>query len=492
MTVIPNPPTLGAKFTNDTTGVSYEYDGEKWVITSTPGSEQAEEIGENLADLTSRVADGETTQGQIQETIADALSTQSTIQGNIIELEEEIESLAPSLDRGKWNLAEFGTGVTLAAGEYAMGIGANRVYCEELYADCLAAIDGNPNNNPEALNECNRLGGDCFNAVENGTEYFMNDWSHATFLHFHKIDSEGKEHTFSDYEVGMFIDLFDQGDTGFAVFEITAAPTLDGNVYTIGVTPIQHEGEASGLARIKVFELSGADPTDFVRKAGDSMTGQLSIYPKGNKPAFYVYPSDDVTENTYCIRQFGQPYLDEDGNKKRDTVFYTTSEGYPSIHADHSPINNKHLTPKKYVDDTVKKNVDKLYYPARFSWRAYTETSAGPAAGEIQFNNKSMSSSTEVRINFKSYDGRLDLYDVDDSTVVYSGPTNSSMMLTGYYIGSDTDNKWKWKGTANITKITVYKRTGGHYFKCDLGSYKTFNDNFSNSARYYFTIPGLF
>ena len=92
---------------------------------------------------------------------------------------------------------------------------------------------------------------------------YMNDWSHATFLHFHKTDSEGKNHTFSDYKVGMFIDLFDQGDTGFAVFEITAAPTLDGDVYTIGVTPIQHEGEASGLARIKVFKLAGADPTDY-------------------------------------------------------------------------------------------------------------------------------------------------------------------------------------------------------------------------------------
>ena len=107
---------------------------------------------------------------------------------------------------------------------------------------------------------------------------YFGDWAHAAFLHFHKTDFDGKSHTFNDYEVGMFIDLFDQGDTGFAVFEITAAPTLDGDVYTIGVHPVQYEGEASGLARVKVFELAGADVTDFVRNTGDTMTGAL-IHP---------------------------------------------------------------------------------------------------------------------------------------------------------------------------------------------------------------------
>ena len=89
-----------------------------------------------------------------------------------------------------------------------------------------------------------------------------------TFLHFHKTDSEGKNHTFADYKVGMFIDLFDQGDTGFAVFEITAAATLDDDVYTIGVHPVQHEGEAAGLARSKYLSLlERTSPTSYARPA---------------------------------------------------------------------------------------------------------------------------------------------------------------------------------------------------------------------------------
>ena len=359
MTVIPNPPSQGDTFLNEVTGVTYEYDGEKWVIIKTPASETAEQINEDLTDLTSRVVDGETVQGQIQSTISDALDAQSNIKDSIIELEEEIESLAPSLDRGKWNLATLGAGVTLASGEYAMGIGVDSIYCQEKYLECVA----NANNDPVALGECSRLVGECETAKDNGEEYFINDWSHATFLHFHKTDSDGKNHTFSDYEVGMFIDLFDQGDTGFAVFKITDAPTLDGEIYTIGVTPIQHEGEASGLARTKVFELDGLDPAEFLRKSGDSMKGQLSISPTGRVPALYIYPSEDTTENTYCIRQFGQPYTAEDGTTKRDTVFYTTSEGYPSIHSDHKPTSTRHLTPKWYVDDLVKEYASAAWVP---------------------------------------------------------------------------------------------------------------------------------
>ena len=69
MTVIPNPPTQGDEFTNDVTGVKYRYDGSKWVVISTPESE-------DIVELTQRVADGETVQAQIQETISDALEVQ--------------------------------------------------------------------------------------------------------------------------------------------------------------------------------------------------------------------------------------------------------------------------------------------------------------------------------------------------------------------------------------------------------------------------------
>ena len=63
---------------------------------------------------------------------------------------------------------------------------------------------------------------------------------------------------------------------------ITAAPTLDGDVYTIGVTPIQHEVKQLASPR-QSLRTRWADPTEFVRKTGDTMTGSLMIdVPAGN------------------------------------------------------------------------------------------------------------------------------------------------------------------------------------------------------------------
>jgi len=315
----------------------YLYDGNEWVPAAPPVS--LEGIEQSIYHISEKLSVVETGIVGARVDIAGNAGEIETVKGQVIELEEEIESLAPSLDRGKWNLAALGAGVTLASGEYAMGIGVDSVYCQEKYLQCVA----NANNDPFALSECTRLAGECETAKDNGEEYFINDWSHATFLHFHKTDSDGKTHTFADYEVGMFIDLFDQGDTGFAVFEITAEPTLDGDVYTIGVTPVQHEGEASGLARIKVFSLAGADPTDFVRKTGDTMDGPLEItgYSEDANPLLKLEPDSTKGPNSDILKVFGT-----DSTAK----FWITNEGDINAKGTWEPTKNQHLATKKYVD----------------------------------------------------------------------------------------------------------------------------------------------
>lgn len=252
----------------------YIYDGNEWVPAAPPVS--LEGIEQSIYHISEKLSVVETAVVETRLGIAGNAGEIETAKNRIVELEEEIESLAPSLDRGKWLLNETNP---LSAGEYAMGVSVDTGYCIDQLERCMRAIPGFPDNNamdPAAIADCNRVAGECETAKNNG-ELLIADWAHAAFLHFHKTDSDGKDHTFADYKVGMFIDLFDQGDTGFAVFEITAAPTLDGDIYTIGVTPVQHEGEAAGLARVKVFSLSGADPTDLVRKTGDTMTGTIEV-----------------------------------------------------------------------------------------------------------------------------------------------------------------------------------------------------------------------
>ena len=504
MTTIPNPPSLGDTFLNEVTGVTYEYDGEKWIVIKTPGSEEAEQISEDLAALTSRVSDGETVQGQIQQTVTDALVTQSDIQGDIDELgvdlreerdaikeeidgklatlEEELEQLAPSLERGSWT---FTLNHPPGPGEYTM-LSAfldeddQEALCNQTYADCLAAAG----NDALAQQACNREWDACKNAIDGSRVVTTDDWTQCEELIFNDVDMNGTTHAWGGIDSDHYIDVFNMNDENYMVGDIA---THGGGTFSFDL--VSSKGVASGPATIKIFKTEGTvDFDQYVRKAGDTMKGRLTINPDAATPPLYIYNHEDVTANTYSIRQFGVPYTDEEGVTQRDTVFYTTAGGDISGGVDWKPTRNQHLANVKYVHDQV----NKLYYPARFSWIVKTETSAGPVSGQIQWNKTSMSDSTEVRVHFKSYDGKLDLFDVADEKVVYDGPTNSSMMITGYYIGSDTDQKWKWKGTANITKITVYKRSGDCYFKCNLGSYKTSNATFNDGGRYYFTIPGLF
>ena len=482
----------------------YIYDGVQWVPAAPPVSLEGIEqsiyhISEKLSvvetgivgarvDIAGNAGEIESAKTRLdgldagqaeQDTKIEALETSQAVQdGQIIELEEEIESLAPSLDRGKWNLAQLGENVTLASGEYAMGIGANRVYCEEQYEQCLLAIGGNPNDDPAALAECNRIAGVCFNAADGNGEYYMNDWSHATLLHFHKTDSEGKNHTFADYKVGMFIDLFDQGDTGFAVFEITAVPTLDGDIYTIGVTPVQHEGEASGLARIKVFELAGGDPTDFVRKTGDTMTGALTIDHSAHN-ALFVKAGITNSSSIVFVR-----------NANDTTVFRARGDGH--VQAGPRPEDpfiatlDNDVTTKKYVDDAI---AAELTAPARFEWKVYVNADGTPLQGSANLNGASMSDTSVIRLHKHALNAPVPIKGHGSGLTMYKhSPSPKLYYSTILSAWSKSGAEWQWKGTAEIDEIKLFS----DYIQIKLGYRKESNMNFSNTGYYRFTVGGLF
>ena len=476
----------------------YLYDGNEWVPAAPPVS--LEGIEQSIYHISEKLSVVETgivgarvdiagNAGEIEAAkvrLEDLETSQVVQDGQIIELEEEIESLAPSLDRGKWNLAQLGENVTLASGEYAMGIGANRVYCEEQYEQCLLAIGGNPNDDPAALAECNRIAGVCFNAADGNGEYYMNDWSHATFLHFHKTDSDGKNHTFSDYEVGMFIDLFDQGDTGFAVFEITVAPTLDGDVYTIGVTPIQHEGEASGLARIKVFKLASADPTDYVRKTGDRMSGRLQITAENTGDALIVKGNTEGNTSIFYVR-----------NARDRTQFRVTGEGKVQAGEASSPFlasAKNDLTTKAYVDQAVHEALTReLTAPANLEWYVYTNTAAKPSAGKAHVSGTSMLNSNTIILSLRPNNSAYEFQAGPISgTTMYNNQGNyrSVVLSVWYFREFNGGGEWKWKGTCDVDRVKLYDTY--IYIVMGPSNYRTGNGDFSSELRYRFTLSGFF
>ena len=172
---------------------------------------------------------------------------------DIIELEEEIDAIAPSLEYGTWKYQE-------------------------------------PNS------------GNVIRPPEPGTFYLVDEFGVVTDqyeeavlikIHNDEFVAQGStdpvdNHTWADADVGELIQLFDAADPDFFLGKITAKNVdLNGDFVTFTVDRIQSSGVPNDnadpitneyLSRINIFkEPSGGDPSGFVLKTGDTMSGNLLI-----------------------------------------------------------------------------------------------------------------------------------------------------------------------------------------------------------------------
>ena len=177
------------------------------------------------------------------ETVCDKLDF---IQREIVELEEEIDAIATSQDRGTWDWA-------FTVNNYLDPLPAGKFYM----------VDGN-------------------NGLAIATEYV-----NATKIIFSKTDAEGDNHSFTADLVDKVLMLFDRPDDDFLESIITAVDEPNGANYAIiDVTHIQslggptNEADAEGRykARLNIFDQpTGGNAGEYVLKQGDDMTGRLSM-----------------------------------------------------------------------------------------------------------------------------------------------------------------------------------------------------------------------
>ena len=102
----------------------------------------------------------------------------------------------------------------------------------------------------------------------------------------HSIDSAGKRHGFSDVEPKQFLEIFveDRPDYGlFQVVEVHDYTDGAGDYLIVDVSFVQSLENTTrlnddDLCRLKIFEApSGGDAGGFVKKTGDTMSGNLII-----------------------------------------------------------------------------------------------------------------------------------------------------------------------------------------------------------------------
>jgi hypothetical protein len=159
------------------------------------------------------------------------------LQQEIIELEEEIDAIAPSTQRGEWHFDR--TNTPPDPGDYYLLKGASGL-------------------NPEATELYNEADG----------------------VVFHNVDAHGVINTWSNVVAGELIQIFDKPDPDFILGTITNVDTTKiSNAVWIEFDRISAEGSPNNnpdikLSRLNIFEApSGGDASEFVKKIGDTMTG---------------------------------------------------------------------------------------------------------------------------------------------------------------------------------------------------------------------------
>ena len=170
--------------------------------------------------------------------------TKGYVDNLVIELEEEIDAIAPSTERGHW--AYTNTGVANLPGSYSM------------YSDMLS----------EGLGDVASI----FAAVEN---FVIN-----------QRDLEGNNHAFNDVQPGQLLEVFEEGDSDYGLYEIIEVQQKEGGTQTkftywsldVKLVRTGSGDKAETRARFKIFSPpSGGEAGGFVMKSGDTITGPITI-----------------------------------------------------------------------------------------------------------------------------------------------------------------------------------------------------------------------
>ena len=248
---------------------------------------------------------------------------------NIIELEEEIEAIAPSFDRGEWDYKAPSLATDLPAeGNYFI-------------------LDASGNS--------------------------ITSFANAHEVLFNNKDVYDAIHTWGTVEVGQYLELFDSLDGEYLLAKIDVI-TPEPNAIRFEVTPQQSEGVAGGgsdRVRIKIFEIAGVDVDTLMPKTGGTFTGQVKhkkeIIIEPTLPSRFVniknrYATNPDGSSPGAQGQgFGVNFDLDHGNSGYNQVKWSNRNGDILNISGGTGANAKytgkmtddtHLVNKKYLDDT--------------------------------------------------------------------------------------------------------------------------------------------
>jgi hypothetical protein len=322
---------------------------------------------------------------------------------------------------------------------------------------------------PTAKAECTREYGEC--TANAGNPVLDVGWSDVDFISVNKQDSNGELHTFADAEIGMYVEVMELDGAGFGLYQIVEPGIASGGQVTgFWVQHISSQGQQQGAVRVKVFELASADPTDYVRKAGDKMSGALQIQPdKDTETGLVVFAGKDLPAESKTV-VFA--VTDTKGN----SIFEVKNHG-------RIKAGTVQYTPQYDTDIVTKKYADQLRGPATLTWQwlGYKDSATEPEDGGFY------KSGDYLRVSFKT-DNNIDLGDdlFPDTSFLGTqyGPFGT--------IWKHNEGDYKWQLMRQL-RIDGFRWNYNNHMEYNLSSShgRSFDDLVVGQA-YYITIGGFF
>ncbi|ADD94731.1 hypothetical protein [uncultured phage MedDCM-OCT-S09-C28] len=322
---VPRPPYQEGQLwfsTNPDELTLYIYDGAVWVPAAPPVS--LDGINTAIANVDAELmkvnANIAMNKRDIDEAILDVREDQDRQDGEIRSLEQEIEGIIPSYDRGTYGFTDKLQDLASSeGGHYAIvsRFVTPEEMCNTLLADCQEAAG----DDVAAKSQCSKDYMACLEAID-GEEVdapiLSSKWRDAHSLWIDFWDKNEELHTFKDAKAGKYIELTNSDGTGNMVALIEEDRIeVDPGISQIKISVLSWKGEPSGDTRIKLFDISASDPTDYVKKSGDQMTGQLKITGSSkNGPLLLVEPTE-AGKADYLFRvndKAGDPVFDVHNN----------------------------------------------------------------------------------------------------------------------------------------------------------------------------------
>ena len=240
-----------------------------------------------------------------------------TIKNDIIELEEEIDALAPAVQRGNWTFTP--TGTVAQKGQFTM------------YDDTFG--NGSPTN--------------IFQDVRS--------------IWLNEQDNAGTPHGFGNVRAGDLVEVFVESSAEYGLYSVYGLPNDESDgptpYWSLDVSFIRTLNDNASIdtgtiCRFKIFNPpGGGEASEYVLRSGDRIEGELQWY------AYKAEADGNPAENTYQgIKMFAR----EGGTKY--LLYANTGAKYSpeELSTDVTPTKDRSITNKEYVDGVVKTVSDEI------------------------------------------------------------------------------------------------------------------------------------